>query len=1215
MRHKRAILGTVICAAVLVFSAHAEPPQPTVRLTPDSPDAETDLVGLVSGLTTADDPFECLWQVNGRPVKRSQVAPVLSLACESAAELTGAGAEATEHTFTSGRHGRGIELNAPLRLSAGRRFQPARGSVAFWFKPSWRGDDGIQHTLFVAGAANAARLSIHKEPAPYQGLVFYIYEPDGRAHGVWTSGKSLKPDTWYHLMCYWELQAAGDASCRMGMYLNGVLVDSSPSDPAPIPPMPAPQQIVFGADADGQNPAHCVFDDILVSALPPADLLPRLHVDDLGVTAHTLLWARHFRADDRVELLLRRAGQTVARAHTTIEEATGVRDRYGGWREITGRKTGFFHAQKIKGRWWLITPAGNAFYALGTDHCRYGGHWCEKLGYAPYGRKNEAKYGSEAVWAEQTIERLKDWNFNLLSAGHSQSLRYNGLAHTEFLSFGAGFAGQDGLVEKTTWTGFPNVFNPAFADYCDQRAAAVCAPSADDPWLLGYFIDNELEWYGKTHRESGIFVEAWKHPADYSGKQALVSFLQSRHNTIGSFNRLWGTDFVNWEALSRSTEPPSRLDERTEPDWRGFLRLVAEEYFRISAEAIRRHDPNHMVIGCRFAGRAPGIWDLAGKYCDVVTLNYYGRVDLENRIAIGVEENFTQWHKQARKPLMITEWSFPALDSGLPCEHGAGERFDTQEQRAQAFDIYQRTFFRLPFMVGSDFFMWVDEPALGISSTFPEDSNYGLVNEDDEPYETLVSTCKALQALVYPLHAGRVAELSVRVEARDGEAQATVRNRGRAEAAADLSFRIDGRETRRRLQIGAGESARVREWRPELARPGAHLIVAEIDPEGKVAETDRTDNRAWATVYDPPTDELVGPRRLVTIANPSDLTPSPTAPVALPLRSLFSSQELAQMDQLVAGDLPAGKGSLHCRLDDLDEDGRPSAGDELAVSAELTPQSAVGFAVAQKGPWPVVEQEAAFDVEEDDLAFSADNGLLTISRGEEGGNLLDEVKLGDTPLGLLRPLVNQQAGGNEWWTDTTEVESVRVLNGPVRCVIDIVAARDAAPEGAGATEGPFDYRCAYRISLAPNSPIIESKLLWVENTDSRPWHMEQYFHYAQPHIGGSAEGDEPALRVPNYHLPVGVWGDEEVGAYYGCFAPEDQRCAVTFFTTEGPEGLNYHADARRQVSVDLEPGQRYDRPQPAFRLFAVRKSDQPGAPWADIAQRLRALERLIISVR
>ena len=31
-------------------------------------------------------------------------------------------------------------------------------------------------------------------------------------------------------------------------------------------------------------------------------------------------------------------------------------DTYGGFTDIQGEKTGFFHTQKIDGRWWLVTP-------------------------------------------------------------------------------------------------------------------------------------------------------------------------------------------------------------------------------------------------------------------------------------------------------------------------------------------------------------------------------------------------------------------------------------------------------------------------------------------------------------------------------------------------------------------------------------------------------------------------------------------------------------------------------------------------------------------------------------------------------------------------------------------------------------------------------------------------------------------------------------------
>jgi hypothetical protein len=48
--------------------------------------------------------------------------------------------------------------------------------------------------------------------------------------------------------------------------------------------------------------------------------------------------------------------------------------------------------------------------------------------------------------------------------------------------------------------------------------------------------------------------------------------------------------------------------------------------------------------------------------------------------------------------------------------------------------------------------MWADEPALGISSSFPEDSNYGLVSEADQPYEPLATGATKVNLEVPKIH-------------------------------------------------------------------------------------------------------------------------------------------------------------------------------------------------------------------------------------------------------------------------------------------------------------------------------------------------------------------------------------------------------------------------------------------------------------------------------
>ena len=516
------------------------------------------------------------------------------------------------------------------------------------------------------------------------------------------------------------------------------------------------------------------------------------------------------------------------------------------------KATGFFHTAQRDGAWWVVDPKGYAFYAVGTDHCRYEGHWCEKLGYAPHAKVTEHKYGTRERWAEAATQRLRSWGFNLLGAGNDAAARYRGLAHTLFVAFGSTFSSLDDICPKVHWTGFPNVFSSKWAAYCDHRAREQCAAHRDDPWLFGYFLDNELEWYGKTYTDWGLFDEAMKKPPEHTAKQAAIGLLRERYGAIGALNEAWGTQVESWEAMGQLEAITGEKLEQVRLDKIEFVRLVAEKYFATTTAAIRQHDPNHMVIGCRFAGRAPaGIWDIAGKHCDIVTFNYYGRVDLDSQEAPGLAELFTDYHEQARKPLMITEWSFPALDSGLPCKHGAGQRFDTQQQRAEAFEIFQTMVFRLPFMVGSDYFMWVDEPALGISSTFPEDTNYGLINEQDEPYPELTAACARLNPKVYQIHSQQFPDLALSELAwKDGTASVRVSNSGKAATLCGLVFSAGGAKERVELAPRAGQR---RVARAKLPLDGAcALLVAEADPERALSDPHRGDNRLTKMVYVPP---------------------------------------------------------------------------------------------------------------------------------------------------------------------------------------------------------------------------------------------------------------------------------------------------------------------------------------------------------------------------
>ena len=406
--------------------------------------------------------------------------------------------------------------------------------------------------------------------------------------------------------------------------------------------------------------------------------------------------------------------------------------------------TDWYRARKDDaGRWWVVDPDGRDIFLRGIDHANWNGHFCEALGVNPYREENKKRYASQSEWEKETLARLKSWGFNALGAGCSPELRGRGLLHIEFLGVGERFSakGNDFAISKfegTPGTAFPDVFHPDFAAFCDEWAARKCAPQKKNRSILGYFFDNELAWGAKGSSETGMYDAVANMPASRHARRALDAFLAARGLAAD------GADVP--------------LEVKT-----GFLRLAASRYFGIIGDAVRRHDPNHLLLGARFAGLSSAhrvVWEEAGKVCDILTFNNYPWADLDENViyfsrkdAVKAVDAYAQRYEWAKKPMLITEWSFPALDAGLPCAGGAGQRFNTQAERVRATELFARTLLALPFMVGYDYFMWVDEPALGISKKFPEDSNYGLVNERGEPYAGITSMFARLNPQAEALHA------------------------------------------------------------------------------------------------------------------------------------------------------------------------------------------------------------------------------------------------------------------------------------------------------------------------------------------------------------------------------------------------------------------------------------------------------------------------------
>ena len=83
-------------------------------------------------------------------------------------------------------------------------------------------------------------------------------------------------------------------------------------------------------------------------------------------------------------------------------------DTYGGFTDITGKKTGFFHTQKIDGRWWLVTPEGHGFFGIGLSH--------PVTGFS----RDAVTYsynGSQEAWLRDGIKKMRELGYNCVWSG------------------------------------------------------------------------------------------------------------------------------------------------------------------------------------------------------------------------------------------------------------------------------------------------------------------------------------------------------------------------------------------------------------------------------------------------------------------------------------------------------------------------------------------------------------------------------------------------------------------------------------------------------------------------------------------------------------------------------------------------------------------------------------------------------------------------------
>ena len=463
--------------------------------------------------------------------------------------------------------------------------------------------------------------------------------------------------------------------------------------------------------------------------------------------------------------------ESIAKEDEDLEANKGPAgwSEYGGWTGgPTLEATGHFRTEKYEGKWWLVDPLGKLFWSHGIDCVRPGGatpvtdreHYFTDLPdldsplytesegaareyykgrtYRMYDlrlanldRKYTAKW--REVWAQRAHTRLRSWGFNTIACWSDESVySKRKTPYVVYLSSGGPqISGAEGF-----WRKFPDPFDGGFQESLAESLAQQKGKSTEDPWCIGYFVDNELSW-GESDFLASSVLES---PPEQAAKVEFERELRKQYRSIKKLNDSWQTSFKSWKDFLESREAPGT--EGATIDLRLFNQKIAAQYFRVIRDQIRQFAPNKLYLGPRIALHAypdessRGAWlvPIAAEFCDVVSFNRYRFTCLELRLPEGVD-----------RPIIIGEFHFGALDRGM-LHTGLRSAYD-QNERAVLYEFYVKQALENPFLVGTHWFQFNDQAVTGRRDG--ENYQIGFLDYCDNPYPEMVAASRNVGSGLY----------------------------------------------------------------------------------------------------------------------------------------------------------------------------------------------------------------------------------------------------------------------------------------------------------------------------------------------------------------------------------------------------------------------------------------------------------------------------------
>ncbi|TNB92868.1 beta-agarase [Pseudomonas jessenii] len=339
-------------------------------------------------------------------------------------------------------------------------------------------------------------------------------------------------------------------------------------------------------------------------------------------------------------------------------------------------------------------------------------------------------------WATHTLDRLQAWGFNTVGNWSADSLAdAERVPYTLPLSIVGDYTSIS--TGSDWWGGMPDPFDPRFAMATERAVAIAARDHRDDPWLIGYYADNELAWAGPGDDPQSRYALAYgtlKMTTDVPAKRAFLKQLRDKYRNQAGLSKAWGIDLPAWELMEDpGFVPPMPNPEHPEieNDFKYFQKVFADTYFKTISDSLKWHAPNQLLLGGRFATSTPEAVASCAQYCDVLSFNMY---------TLKPQDGYDFAALRALdKPVLITEFNFGSSDRGP--FWGGVTQLAREEDRGPAYANFLKQALSEPSIVGVHWFQYLDQPVTG-RLLDGENGHFGLVGITDLPYQGFVEAVR-----------------------------------------------------------------------------------------------------------------------------------------------------------------------------------------------------------------------------------------------------------------------------------------------------------------------------------------------------------------------------------------------------------------------------------------------------------------------------------------